>query len=34
MLWETYSGIDGKGKRNMYFTGWSSLVALIIVDMY
>lgn len=33
-LYETYESISGEGKRGKYFTGWTSLVLLMINDIY
>ncbi|RHZ88789.1 hypothetical protein Glove_21g288 [Diversispora epigaea] len=33
-VWEQYSSIDGDGKRSHPFTGWTSLVTLIMAEKY
>lgn len=33
-VWEQYSDIDGKGLRSHPFTGWTSLVLLIMAEEY
>lgn len=33
-LWEQYNSADGKGKGCHPFTGWSALIAEIIVERY
>ncbi|KAJ9056576.1 Processing alpha glucosidase I [Entomophthora muscae] len=33
-LWEQYSGIDGTGQRSKPFTGWTSLVVMIMAEKY
>ncbi|KAI9095920.1 glycoside hydrolase, partial [Phlyctochytrium arcticum] len=33
-VWEQYSPIDGTGKRSHPFTGWTSLIVLIMAEMY
>ncbi|KAJ3212030.1 Processing alpha glucosidase I [Clydaea vesicula] len=33
-MWEQYSANDGKGKRSHPFTGWTSLVTLIMAEKY
>ncbi|CAH7690989.1 glycoside hydrolase [Phakopsora pachyrhizi] len=32
--WEQYDALHGKGKRSKPFTGWTSLVAMIMADEY
>ncbi|KAJ1547706.1 Processing alpha glucosidase I, partial [Nowakowskiella sp. JEL0078] len=33
-LWEQYSPHDGKGRRSHPFTGWTSLIVLIMAEIY
>ncbi|KAI9338229.1 glycoside hydrolase [Obelidium mucronatum] len=33
-VWEQYSPIDGKGQRSHPFTGWTSLVLLMMAEIY
>ncbi|CAG8462998.1 7789_t:CDS:10 [Acaulospora morrowiae] len=33
-VWEQYSSINGEGKRSHPFTGWTSLVVLIMAEKY
>lgn len=33
-MWENYAPEDGKGKSSRQFTGWTSLVLLIMAEMY
>lgn len=33
-VWEQYSGVDGKGLRSHPFTGWTSLVLLIMAEKF
>ncbi|ORY48586.1 glycoside hydrolase [Rhizoclosmatium globosum] len=33
-VWEQYSPIDGKGQRSHPFTGWTSLVLLMMAEVY
>jgi mannosyl-oligosaccharide glucosidase len=33
-VWEQYSAIDGKGSRSHPFTGWTSLVLLMMSERY
>lgn len=34
MLWENYAPDDGSGKSGRQFTGWTSLILLIIAEMF
>ncbi len=33
-MWEQYSASDGSGKRSHPFSGWTSLVTLIMAEQY
>jgi len=33
-LWEQYSSKDGKGRKSHPFTGWTSLVLLLLAEVY
>lgn len=33
-MWEQYSPIDGQGRRSHPFSGWTSLVALIMAEKF
>lgn len=33
-LWEQYSGLDGTGQRSRPFTGWTSLVVMMMAEKY
>ena len=33
-VWEQYNSVDGKGKGCYPFTGWSALIAEIILERY
>jgi len=33
-VWEQYNARTGQGQRNKPFTGWTSLVALIMAEKY
>jgi len=33
-VWEQYDGVNGEGRRSHPFTGWTSLVTLIISETY
>lgn len=33
-LWEQYSPETGKGQRNRLFTGWTSMILLIMAEVY